>query len=265
MGLTAPQITWLSRFTHFPSTLQHFHSCTLTFPSWERGGNGGPRNVNESSLKVALARRYASYKQRAGGWGGRWGGVFRGGLLWPRLSGSCLVFSCVWCMLTLGPVKFGSSIKRPLWGWLSSCLNSFHWSHCLIKFSRETSERLNVAGIQTGGCINLLSMVPQIKKEATNCSQIKHTDNYCLINLSGAGKYCFCEVTLNWSHSLAVLADYFCPLMHRRQKKSVWNAGSKRYIAWHGCNTTTSLQPQGNCLVHLGPALSLPSQLATRA
>lgn len=173
MGLTAPQITWS---THFPSTLQHFHSCTLTFPSWERGGNGGPHNVNESSLKVVLARRYASYKQRAVGVCR--GGRFRGGLLWLRLSGSCLLFSCVWCMLTLDPVKFGSSIKRPLWGWLSSSLNSFHWSHCLIKFSRETAELLSVSWIQTEGWINLLSMVPQIETQAMNCSQIKHTDTH---------------------------------------------------------------------------------------
>lgn len=51
----------------------------------------------------------------------------RGGLLGPGLSGSCLMFSCVWCMLTPGPLDFSSSIKRPLCGWLSSSPNSPQW------------------------------------------------------------------------------------------------------------------------------------------
>ena len=66
----------------------------------------GPRDVKESPLKEVLVRRYAPYNREQTG--------IRGGLLRFGLSGDCLVFSCVCCMLTQSPLNFDSGIKRPL-------------------------------------------------------------------------------------------------------------------------------------------------------
>lgn len=190
MGLSLPQITSLPFSSiHFPSAPQHFHSYTLTFPSWEPGGNGGPRNVNERPLKAVRVRRYAAFKRQAER-------VSGSAFLGSELSGSCWVFSCVWCILNLGPFHYGCSIKRPLWGWVSSSPNSSHWSHCLIEFSTETPKNFILFPkrlmFSNGGIKENYNLYMSLQNNSTCVAQIRHQ----VVNLRQIRHMCVMSITV---------------------------------------------------------------------
>lgn len=164
------------------------------------------------------------------------------------------VFLCVMHANPGPPRLQGFGIKRPLYGWVSSGTNSPHWSHCLIKFSRETPKAPGgkqkdgnqpVITRWAGACHNNGPHVPQRERNrlwaAARPNTSMHTDKYCQFNRSEWGW----EILFLWrkarrndfvlqlktfSSSCRCKTVYTYPIRHGRQWTCVWESMKEKPI-----------------------------------